>query len=289
MQVAAQLTPSDAATVAGAMIWAYQRVTGRAPVSQDDWLMPLAQSAFETANWSALTHWNVGFISQPDASRPYFYRGINPVPFAVYATLGQGCVAMMRWLQSRGALIGADHGDLAVYVDGLRSGGYLGKNGDYVGYQNGIASMMLRYTNVVPTPYGEGPMSNLSTPKAVALGVGLIAAAGVAAYMIHPTLFTGPSKRRSWPRSRSLAMENPRRGPRGGTSGVQSLLFSRKAGWTPSKARAWARSHGRRYGNVDNSKPGYIRLRQVDPKKFRRMVLQPFGRGTGIKAVIGYR
>jgi len=200
MQVAAQLTPADPATVAGAMAWAYTQVTGRAPPSRSSWLMPLAQSAFETANWSVLTQNNVGFISQPNKGLPFFFRGSNPVPFAVYPTLGQGCIAMMRWLQKNGALAGADNNDIGVYIAGLQSGGYLGNNGDYATYAAGIASEMSRYANVVPRPYSDAPPSalaplRLTNNQALALSLGVVAAAAYAAYKIHP-------RRTSWPRRR---------------------------------------------------------------------------------------
>ena len=32
---------------------------------------------------------------------------------------------------------------------------------------------------------------------------------------------------------------------------VQSLLFSRAEGWTTSKAKQWAKSHGYKHGKVD--------------------------------------
>ena len=64
---------------------------------------------------------------------------------------------------------------------------------------------------------------------------------------------------------------------------AQSLLFDRSAGWTESKAKAWAKSHGYRYGKVDITDQ-YIRLRQFDPKgtKIKRTI--PFGRG--IRAIV---
>ena len=64
---------------------------------------------------------------------------------------------------------------------------------------------------------------------------------------------------------------------------AQSLLFSRDAGWTPSKAKAWAKAHGYKYGKVDVTDQ-YVRIRQADPKgsKVKRTV--PFGKG--IRAVV---
>lgn len=67
------------------------------------------------------------------------------------------------------------------------------------------------------------------------------------------------------------------------STSVQSLLFDRSMGWSSSKAKAWAKSHGYAYGKVDVTDQ-YIRIRQFDPKgsKVKRTV--PFGRG--IRAVV---
>ena len=188
MQVASTLTQADASAIAGAMIWAYQQVTGRSPPSKSSWMMPLAQSAFETANFSSLYDWNVGFISQPSKSQPYFYRGSNPVPFAVYSTLGQGCIAMLRWLQRSGSLAGADNNDLGAYSIGLQKSGYLG-NSDasvYAQYASGIAAEMTRYASVVPTAYSEGAGSTTTSPISIMLaagiGVGIVAVSTLVAH-----------------------------------------------------------------------------------------------------------
>lgn len=283
MQIAPVATPSDPATVAGAMIWAYQYVTGRAPPSKSSWLMPVAQSAFETANWQQMYGNNAGYISQPNKSQPYYFRGSNPVPFAWYPTLGQGCAALIRWLQRTGALAAADANNLQAYGVALQSGGYLGSDpSQYPVYLAGISSEMQRYTNVVPVPYSEGGIVPVNTTNWQALGLAalVVSAAGVAAYMIHPET----SRSRAWPRGgrRSTAMENPRRG---GKSHVQSLMFSRHAGWTPARAKGWAKSHGYHYGKVDVT-TDKVRLRQTSPKSFKRMRTVPFGRG--ISAVVGF-
>lgn len=91
-----------------------------------------------------------------------------------------------------------------------------------------------------------------------------------------------------------LASLSESRSPRGGRSArtasprrqatsVQSLLFSRDAGWTPSKARDWAKANGYSYGKVHVTDQ-YVRIRQFDAPgaKIHRTV--PFGRG--IRAVV---
>jgi hypothetical protein len=65
---------------------------------------------------------------------------------------------------------------------------------------------------------------------------------------------------------------------------VQSLLFSRKAGWTVSRANRWAAAHGYRSRDADVT-AGNVRLRQHDPKSFRRLRTVTFGKG--IKAIVG--
>jgi len=63
---------------------------------------------------------------------------------------------------------------------------------------------------------------------------------------------------------------------------VQSLLFARPQ-WTASKAKAWARSHDYRYGDVDVT-DDYVHLRQFDPAPGLKKRTITFG--DGIKAVI---
>src|ERR1700690_3484004 len=65
---------------------------------------------------------------------------------------------------------------------------------------------------------------------------------------------------------------------------VQSLLFSRRAGWTVSRANKWAKAHGYIARDADVT-AGNVRLRQHDPKNFRRLRTVTFGKG--IKAVVG--
>ena len=63
---------------------------------------------------------------------------------------------------------------------------------------------------------------------------------------------------------------------------VQSLIFDRSA-WTASQAKAWAKSHGYKHGKVDVTDKS-IRIRQLDPKKFKTKRTVSFGRG--IRAVV---
>jgi hypothetical protein len=67
---------------------------------------------------------------------------------------------------------------------------------------------------------------------------------------------------------------------------VQSLLFSRDAGWTVSSANAWARAHGYRAKDADVT-ANNVRLRQADPGRFSRLRTVTFSKAKGIKAIIG--
>jgi len=87
---------------------------------------------------------------------------------------------------------------------------------------------------------------------------------------------------------RLLELSEPRRDRRVAarpepSMSAQSLLFDRNVGWTASKATAWAKSHGYRYGKVDVTDQ-YVRIRQFDPKGFKVKRTIPFGRG--IRAVV---
>jgi hypothetical protein len=63
----------------------------------------------------------------------------------------------------------------------------------------------------------------------------------------------------------------------------QSLLFDRGSGWTPEKAKRWAKEHGFKADKVDVTDQ-YVRLRQLDPKGFQVKRTIPFGKG--IRAVV---
>ena len=67
-------------------------------------------------------------------------------------------------------------------------------------------------------------------------------------------------------------------------SRVQSLLFSRDQ-WTQAGARRWALEHGFRASKVHQTQ-GYVRIRQVTPRRDRPKRQVEFGRGLGIYAVV---
>jgi len=63
---------------------------------------------------------------------------------------------------------------------------------------------------------------------------------------------------------------------------IQALLFSRADGWTASKAKEWAKSHGYKHGKVHVTDQ-YVRIRQFDPKGLK--VKRTITLGSGIRAV----
>ena len=66
---------------------------------------------------------------------------------------------------------------------------------------------------------------------------------------------------------------------------IQSLLFHRSDGWTESKAKEWARSHGYKFGDADiEVTDQYIHIRQFSPKGFK--VKRTITLGRGIRAVV---
>ena len=81
-------------------------------------------------------------------------------------------------------------------------------------------------------------------------------------------------------------------GPRGGRTEIQSYLFPRSH-WTLEQVKRWAKKSTtvNYFGDVDVTDK-YIRLRQADPKKFKRMRTKCLSRRKGkcvIKAVVGVR
>ena len=64
---------------------------------------------------------------------------------------------------------------------------------------------------------------------------------------------------------------------------TQSLSFDRSKGWTPEKAKAWAKSHGFKTNKVDVTDQ-HVRLRQLDPEGSSVKRTVPFGKG--IRAVV---
>ena len=76
------------------------------------------------------------------------------------------------------------------------------------------------------------------------------------------------------------------RGPRGGTSEVQSVLIPADA-FSPAQAKAWAKRHGYKVGGYDapDGRGAYHRFRQFDPDRRHSYRTIPFG-DSGVMAVV---
>lgn len=122
MQVAAQLTPSDAPHVAAAIVAAYGDLRGRPPPAKSSWLWPLALSANETASWRKMWNWNVGNVTTPGASGIPWYANPDvtaPLKFRAFDDPRSGALAMLQALDRWGGVAAADAGDAAGWQRAL--------------------------------------------------------------------------------------------------------------------------------------------------------------------------
>ena len=69
-----------------------------------------------------------------------------------------------------------------------------------------------------------------------------------------------------------------------GSSIVQSIIFDKNK-YTVEKAKKWLKSHGYKYGDVDE-KQHHIRFRQVEPGKFKYFRTKEIA--DGIKLILGF-
>lgn len=115
-EVPAQLTTTNAAAVAGAIVRAYQRLKGRLPTSSSSWVWPLAVSSLETAAWTQLYNWNVGNVTASEGAQWFKNPHVTaPLRFAAEADLDAGALLMMRTIDAHGGLAAADQGDAAAF------------------------------------------------------------------------------------------------------------------------------------------------------------------------------
>lgn len=192
-QVEALKTPASAADVAGAMSRAYVKLTGNAPPAESSYLMPLAQSALETANWKSLYNFDLGNVTTANPNDSWFFQYQGSLKFKAYASLDDGALAMMSWLQKHGAIAAADANDLNAYGDALQRGCYVGcpwSCGAGISpetcrakYLAGIASLMHRYAGVVPSAAPTPPSQN--NTSALLKGIAIIGAASFFAWALR--------------------------------------------------------------------------------------------------------
>jgi hypothetical protein len=291
-QVAAQKTPYVAPVIAGAYVWAYSQVTGRNPVSQASYLMPMAQGAVESGYFRSMYNNNPGNVTagHPDTQDWMVeYQGSHR--FRSYNTLGQGVLDQLQWLHHHGVIPFADANDLDGYVSALQRGCYVGcpPEGDMNAYKAGIASAMHKYNGITPVPYSESSgllsLGEMTPTKALLLAGGILAVAGGVAYVIHEGYVDRGLKRLArgvgGVRENPLAEDDDEGRP---ATHVQTLLFPRDT-YDVAAAKTWARAHGYRAGKVDVT-DDYVRLRQAHPGRFKTMRTISFG-SSGIRAVVG--
>lgn len=171
-QVASVLTPATAGQVIGALM--------AAGLSRTAANIAAAQSADETASWTAMHNWNVGNVTVGStSSADWMLQGSNPIHFASYGSLLDGAKAMVNWLQTRNVPL---TGDITAYVNALRTGCYLGCIGntdatghtvsqtDYTNYQAAIQRFLPAMEAATPI----APPWSLTTWLVVGTSTGII-------------------------------------------------------------------------------------------------------------------
>lgn len=251
-QVDAVNTPASAADVLGALI--------NSGVSQNAAIMLAAQSALETAGWTAMWNWNLGNITT--SSGDYFIlQGDQSHRYIPFGSLSSGSDYFVSYLSGHGLIPYADAGDLAGYVAKLKSFGYF--ESDASAYQAGMATWIQKLGGV--TPSMGIPWKTIGVVAAI-----LIGSAATAYYVLEGE---SPLK----PVRRALAMENPR-----GSTEVQTLIFDRSE-FTVAEAKRWAKDNGFKHSKVD-VKPNTIRIRQHTPRGYR--VFRTKRLTGGVQAVV---
>jgi len=181
-QVDAVRTPATLAEVAGAMSRAYTAVRGHSPVSEDSYLIPTAQSAFETGQWKSMFNWNTGNVTTGNLSTDdWMYEYAGSLRFKSFPDLDAGSLDQMKVLQRMKALDAADAGDVPGFVDALRRGKYIGNDENaYRALANTIPQLLSKFHGVSPQP----ARAKSTSPWAILGGLTVIAAAVVVARRI---------------------------------------------------------------------------------------------------------
>jgi hypothetical protein len=172
-QVSAHHTPHSPAVVAGAMVWAYEKVLGHRPVNSTSWLFPLAQSALETAAWKQCFNNNAGNVTTANPNTDHWmYEPGNGLKFRSFSTIGDGCLVMMKWLAAHGTLAYADSGDMAGYLASLKAGCYAGCGVDYPD----LTAYVTQYQSVRPIAYiNMAPWQIALAASGILFGCGCVA------------------------------------------------------------------------------------------------------------------
>jgi hypothetical protein len=155
--------------------------------------MVAAQSAHETAHWTAMWRWNFGNVTAGPGDDYQVLPGLPTMHFKTYDTAEQGARDYIQWLRSRGVLDYALRGDLDGYVDHLKAHGYLGFIGrvapdghiisddDYDSYRRSIAGMIGSFEHLLPEPLrGTVVLLRGSTAQRKAVTVAAVLGVGIA-------------------------------------------------------------------------------------------------------------
>lgn len=188
-QVQATNTPSTPAAVAGALVYAYQQVTGRPPPGTSSYLIPLAQTAFETGGFGGgLWNWNLGNITAGSTSQNWVFLPGNSLHFRAYDSITTGAISFMSWLNSHGCLPYADENDLTGYVNALQAGGYFGSTSAAT-YQAGMQAYLTKYAGLVPSGY-TAPLLSPKMTKTLIQSAAILTLCGAGVWFImkaeHP-------------------------------------------------------------------------------------------------------
>lgn len=188
-QVDPQLTPSDAQTMAGAMVYGYRQVYGVDPPRNESWIYPLAVSSLETAHWTAMYNWNAGNITTNGSGDWYYNPGVTvDLKFISYRDAGSGARGEISWLKSHGVQQYADDGDLAGFQAAMTSSGYGG------GTYPSLSALVSQLSSIQPANYT--PPWFVVDKRIVWAGVGV--GAGVYAAWIAMELLGTPSWAPRW-------------------------------------------------------------------------------------------
>ena len=173
-RVTATKTPTTYPDVAAALI------AGGAPTVYAVRVLA-AQSALETARWSALYNWNLGNITT--ASSEDWYDVGTGLHFKSYTSLQDGATSFIAYISKINALGLAAAGDVGSYVNRLRAANYYGDSSESAraNYYNGIVSLMREFGSDIPDAYvSKNNNTRLLTVGVVVAGVTAMALSALA-------------------------------------------------------------------------------------------------------------
>ena len=155
---------------------------------------------------------------------------------------------------------------------------------DYVEGQRAAEKARKEITRYVVVQHSDGPQGGFVVRGGDAREDGTVRMS--TPYKDAQQLFVSKSQKLAQKRADKLNEEYEKKNPPAQGTEVQSLLFD-KSLWTVPSAKAWAKDHGYKSGKADDSSPNVIRIRQIDPDLEKIVGTIPFGKNTGIQAVVG--